>query len=66
MLEYAIGGRWQPIRGTSRTDNRDMRVELVFPPVSVRRIRLRILDAQPDARGAVHRASVLEIEAYRR
>ena len=54
-----------PTPAAGDLDGRD-RLELVFPPISVRRIRLRILDEQPDARGAFHSASVLEIEAYRR
>ncbi|MEE2899148.1 MAG: hypothetical protein VX815_11865, partial [Gemmatimonadota bacterium] len=54
------------IRGTTRTQNQDERVDFVFSSISVRRVRLRILDEQPDERGAFYRASVMEIEGYGR
>jgi len=66
VREYQTAGRWRPIRGTTRTQNQDERVDFVFLSISVRRVRLRILDEQPDERGAFYRASVLEIEGYGR
>jgi hypothetical protein len=65
VLEYESDGRWQAVRGTSRSENQQMKVDFEFPPITVRKIRLRILDEQPDARGNFYRAACLELEAYR-
>jgi hypothetical protein len=65
VLEYEADGRWQAVRGTSRSGNEQMKVDFEFSPITVRKFRLRILDERPDARGNFYRASCLELEAYR-
>ncbi len=65
VLEYEIAGRWREVRGTRRSGNEEMKVDLSFAPITTQRIRLRIFEQRPDERGNFHRGSCLELEAYR-